>query len=157
MKQLILTVCIPFIFSCNNNSGGPESKKETGKTASAAPDINGARKGHWEGSFTNGMKETYISFDVTEEGNELKNLTFRGYWRCDGKLEQTTLGPEKGFTISGNKVDGAIAEPENGGSTATRFEVHGVFNGDSAEGRFRMNINALACDTYVLNWKATRQ
>jgi hypothetical protein len=157
MKQLVLMVCLPLILSCNNNSNQPQSKDGTEKTTSTASNSNGGKKGHWEGSFTNGMKETYISFDVSEDGKELQNLTFRGYWRCDGKLDQTTLGPEKSFIINGNKVDGTITEPENGGATAIRYEIHGMFNGDSAEGSFRMNINALACDTYVLNWKAERK
>ena len=109
---------------------------------------------HWEGSFTNGMKQTYISFDVSADGKQLENLTFKGYWRCGGKLEQTTLGPEKSFTIVNNKVDRSITEPEGGGATATRYELHATLKGNKAEGSFRMNINALGCDTYKLTWIA---
>lgn len=39
-----------------------------------------AKDQHWEGAFTNGMKQTYISFDVSADGKQLKNLTFKGWW-----------------------------------------------------------------------------
>jgi hypothetical protein len=100
------------------------------------------------------MKQTYIGFDDSADGKQLENLTFKGYWRCDGKLEQTTLGPEKSFTIVDNKADGSITEPEGGGATATRYELHATLKGNKAEGSFRMNFNALGCDTYKLTWIA---
>jgi hypothetical protein len=72
-------------------------------------------------------------------------------------LDLTTLGPQKGFTIENGKVDGVIVEPEGGGATAARFELHATINGSKAEGSFRMNINALGCDSYQLNWTASRK
>jgi hypothetical protein len=112
---------------------------------------------HWEGAFTNGMKQTYISFDVSADGKQLKNLTFKGYWYCSGKLTQDILGPEENFTITNNAVNGVITEPEGGGATATRYDLKATFKGSKAEGSFRMNINALGCDTRVLTWTATKK
>ena len=74
------------------------------------------------------MKGAKISFDISKDQKELKELTFQGYWRCDGKLDLTTLGPEKSFSIQNNKVDGVIVEPEGGGATAVRFELHATIS-----------------------------
>lgn len=112
---------------------------------------------HWEGAFTNGMKQTYISFDVTADGKQLKNLTFEGYWYCAGKLTQDIMGPEKSFAITNNAVNGVLVEPEGGGATATRYELKASIRGNKAEGSFRMNLNALGCDTRVLTWTATKK
>lgn len=103
------------------------------------------------------MKGDIISFDVSGDGKELQELTFRSYWRCEGNLEQTTLGPQKSFSIQNNKAGGVIVEPEGGGATATRYEFTATITGDSAEGTFRMNINAPGCDTYKLNWTARKK
>lgn len=106
------------------------------------------------GVFSNGMKGDSIFFDVSADGKKLMNLTFKGYWRCSGKLEQTTVGPDGFFTITNGKVNDHIAEPPNGGSTAWRFELKADVQPKKASGTFRMNINNLGCDTYVLNWTA---
>lgn len=145
--KIYTTLFVILSLACNNIN----------QNSIAAPSstITEASKGrHWEGSFTNGMKQTYISFDVSADGKQLQNLTFKGYWRCGGQLDQTTLGPEKSFAILNNKVDGSITEPEGGGATATRYELHAILKGNKAEGTFRMNINALGCDTYKLTWTA---
>lgn len=154
MKKLFLLAALCGILSCNNDTTKEEPKETSEKKSSSS-----LKKGkqHWEGIFTNGMKETYISFDISADGKKLENLIFKGYWRCGGQLEQTTIGPEGGFEVNNHKVDGAITEPEGGGATAMRCELKASFDGDNAEGTFRMNINALACDTYLLNWKAERK
>ena len=149
MKATLLLLLLPFVSCTNSHETTPASSPESTDATLAGK--------HWEGAFTNGMKQTYISFDVAADGKKVENVTFKGYWRCDGKLEQTTLGPEKAFPLKGNRADGVIVEPEGGGSTAMRFEFHGVFKGSEAEGTFRINLNALGCDTYKLNWKAKRK
>ena len=151
MKKFLCVLLATASFSCNNDAS------KTGTQPSATGEKAGATKGFWEGTFTNGMKGAKISFEVSADGKEMKDVTFQGYWRCDGKLDLTTLGPKKSFSIEGKIVSGVITEPEGGGATAARFELHGEFKGDSAVGTFRMNINALACDTYVLNWTAYRK
>jgi hypothetical protein len=103
------------------------------------------------------MKGAKISFDISKDQKELKELTFQGYWHCSGKLDLTTLGPKKSFSIQNNKVDGVIVEPEGGVATATRYEFHAAINSDSAAGTFRMNLNALGCDTYKLNFTAKKK
>jgi hypothetical protein len=110
---------------------------------------------HFKGSLSNGMKGDSISFDVSTDGRKLTNLTFKGYWRCSGKLESTTAGPDGSFDIVNGKVNGHISEPPNGGSTAWRFDLTATIEGTKASGTFRMNINNLGCDTYKLNWTAT--
>ncbi len=156
MRFLTVLVMTALVLACNNNTNqkdtnNPETKKESASTKTTG------EKTHWEGSFSNGMKETTISFDVSADGTKLENLTFSGYWRCDGSLTRDILGPEKSFTIQNNKVDGSISEPEGGGATAIRYELHAKFDGSKASGTFRMNINALACDTYVLEWTALKK
>ena len=106
------------------------------------------------GALSNGMKGDSLFFDLSPDGKKLENLTFKGYWRCGGKLEQTTVGPDGAFTVQGGKVDQHISEPPNGGSTAWRFDLQANIQGNKASGTFRMNINNLGCDTYKLNWTA---
>ena len=109
---------------------------------------------HFEGSFSNGMKGDKISFDISADGKKLTNLTFKGYWRCSGKLESMTAGPKGAYEIVNGKVSGHISEPPNGGSTAWRFDLEADIQGSKASGTFRMNINNLGCDTYKLKWTA---
>ena len=78
-------------------------------------------------------------------------MTFEGYWRCDGKLDLTTLGPEKSFPIKGNKVDGVIIE------SGFYYELHGSVSGTKASGTLRIAYTGLGCDTYKLNWTAEKQ
>ncbi len=100
------------------------------------------------------MNGDKISFVLSADGKTIKDVTFSGYWRCSGRLEQTTVGPEKGFAVRNGKINGVVVDSPNGGATAWRFELHGALKGKSAVGTFRMNINALGCDTYVLKWTA---
>lgn len=65
--------------------------------------------------------------------------------------------PKKSFAIANNTVISILVEPEGGGATATRYELKASFKGIKAEGTFRMNINALGCDTRVLTWKAIKK
>ncbi len=158
MMKFFSVLVITLLLACNNNPDAGQAKTADNKTIEKNDSKESAgEKSHWEGSFTNGMKETTISFDVSADGTRLENLTFSGYWYCDGSLTRDILGPEKSFTIQNNKVDGSISEPENGGATATRYELHARFDGSKASGSFRMNINALACDTYVLQWTAAKK
>ena len=151
--KLCVLLCAVLSLACNN--AGTDHKNTAG-TSPASKEAAGKTQ-HWEGVFTNGMKQTYISFDISADGKQLQNLTFKGYWRCDGKLTQDIMGPEKSFAIVGNKVDGVIVEPEGGGATATRYELHASFSGNKAEGTFRMNINGLGCDTHKLTWTAEKK
>jgi len=100
------------------------------------------------------MKGAKISFDV--EGNQLKELTFEGYWHCDGKLELTTIGPEENFEIKDNKTGGIIIEPKHG-AAPFRYKLHGSFDEDKAEGTLRITNIPAGCDTYKLNWTAQKE
>lgn len=110
---------------------------------------------HFRGAITNGMKGDSLSFDLSADGKKISNLTFNGWWRCNGSLErQPAAGPTGEFDVIDSKVNAAIAEPPGGGSTAWRFELNATINGNKANGTFRMNINNLGCDTYVLKFDA---
>ena len=127
----------------------------TAAIATAPPRPAPPKPTHWTGTFSNGMKGATISFDVSADGKTLSELTFQGYWRCSGKLELTTAGPTHSFPIKSGKVSGVVVDPPGGGATAWRFELDGLVGAKSAQGTFRMNINALSCDTYKLQWTAT--
>jgi hypothetical protein len=109
---------------------------------------------HWAGTISNGMKGDKISFDVTPDGRSVSNVTFQGYWRCSGKLEQTTAGPTHAFPLNAGKASGVVVDPPSGGATAWRFEFDGDIGKAAAKGTFRMNINGLGCDSYKLQWTA---
>jgi hypothetical protein len=113
-----------------------------------------AKEKHFKGAFSNGMKGDSIFFTVSADNNTLSELTFKGYWRCSGTLERTAAGPEGTFSIINGKVNDHISEPPGGGSTAWRFDLNTEISSDKAEGTFRMNINALGCDTYLLKFTA---
>ncbi|KAA9331373.1 hypothetical protein F0P96_14095 [Hymenobacter busanensis] len=119
----------------------------------AAPPVP-PKSTHWEGTVSNGMKGDKISFDVSADGKTLSNVTFQGYWRCSGKLEQMTAGPTKTFSIVGGKASGVVVDPPGGGSTAWHYEFEGTVAKTAAKGTYRMAINNLGCDTYKLQWTA---
>lgn len=109
---------------------------------------------HWAGTFSNGMKGAKISFDVAPDGKTVSEVTFQGYWRCSGKLDLTTAGPTHNFAVKNGAFGGVVVDPPAGGATAWRFDVKGTLDQSKASGTFRMNINALGCDSYLLNWTA---
>ncbi|MFD2163171.1 hypothetical protein ACFSJU_12265 [Paradesertivirga mongoliensis] len=109
----------------------------------------------FNGTFSNGYKGAKISFELSKDGKTIENLTFTGYWRCGSSTEQITAGPEKSIPVKGGKVQAIIVDPENGGSSAFRFEIDGIIKGNAAQGTFRMSITGLSCDTYKLNWTAS--
>ena len=150
---MIILLSVFYLVSCNNDKVGKNNGDTVNTKKTNSSSLNG---GHYQGAFTNGMKKTYISFDVSDDGKELANLTFKGYWRCNGTLEQTTIGPEKNYTITNGKVDGVIIEPE-GGAAPFRYELHGSITGDNAEGSLRVSNVPAGCDTYKLTWTAEKK
>jgi hypothetical protein len=153
-STFILLFCM--IARCANtpNEVNQSHKKKTTKSQQQAS--KPATPRHFAGALSNGMKGDSIFFDIPADGKTLQHLTFKGYWRCSGKLEKMTAGPEGAFTIVGGKVNDHISEPPNGGSTAWRYDLKADIQGDEASGTFRMNINNLGCDTYLLKWTAAQ-
>ncbi|TCJ12654.1 hypothetical protein EPD60_15425 [Flaviaesturariibacter flavus] len=129
---------------CGNAPGAPH-------TAAAGSDGTTRR---YRGAISNGMKGDSLFFDLSPDGKQLRNLTFKGYWRCSGKLEQMTAGPKGSFPVANGKVKGYLSEPPGGGATAWRFDIDAAIQKSTASGTFRMNINNLGCDTYLLKWTA---
>ena len=154
MKKIIkFLVCAVALSGCagnaQNKSTASENPPQEIRTAETLLAVR-----HFAGAFSNGMKGDSIFFDISADGKRLENLTFKGYWRCSGKLEQTEVGPEGNFNNRNGKVKGHVTEPPNGGSTAWRFELDAAIKPTAASGTFRMNINNLGCDTYLLKWTA---
>lgn len=147
--QSISFICV-LLIACNS---GNIDQPATVSITNAIENTDLAGK-HFEGPFSNGMKGDKITFDISADGKKLINLTFKGYWRCSGKLESLTAGPKGGYDIVNGNVSGHISEPPNGGSTAWRFDLEAAIQGSKASGTFRMNINNLGCDTYKLKWTA---
>ncbi|RYU80075.1 hypothetical protein [Hymenobacter persicinus] len=109
----------------------------------------------FEGKFTNGLKGNTLSFVLAPDGKTISDVTFKGYWRCDGKLEMLgATGPKGTFAVTNGTIAGRLCEPPNGGASAWCFDLGGKLTGKTATGRFRMNINALRCDSYELQWEA---
>ena len=109
----------------------------------------------FRGALTGGYKGDSIFFEVSEDGNRVENLAFKGHWRCAGKIESLPIaGPEGSLPIIDGKVDDHISDPPDGGATAWRFDLKADFKGSKAEGKFRMNINALDCNTGMLSFTA---
>ena len=109
----------------------------------------------FSGTVSNGYKGDKISFNLSADKKTITDLTFSGYWRCNGRLESITVGPEKGYAVKNGEVHGVILDPENGGSTAFRFALDGTIKGKTASGTFRMSITNLNCDTHLLKWTAS--
>ena len=143
------------VLSCSHTATNTATPVTSATTATTTDEPATVR--HYAGALTNGMKGDSLFFDVSADGKHLQNLTFKGYWRCSGRLEQTTVGPDGAFPIENGKVAGHITEPPDGGSTAWRFELEADLQGDKASGSFRMNINNLGCDTYKLQWTAVQR
>lgn len=125
--------------------------------ASSVSPCMGQKQLMYEGNFSNGYKGAKISFVISADGKKLERLLFNGYWKCASGIEQTIVGPDKAFEIKDGKVDGIIVEPPGGGSTAWRFELHATIKNGKANGTFRMNINNLGCDSYLLQWSAAKK
>lgn len=151
MKKIIYYFLAVTIFiSCNNTTDNSAGQNEY---TTDSPKKKSSSILHFRGALTGGMKGDSIFFDVNAD--KLENLMFKGYWYCDGKLTQErAAGPEGSFTIADNKIDNHISEPPNGGATAWRFDLKADIGNNEASGTFRMNINALGCNTGTLQWTA---
>ena len=106
------------------------------------------------GSFSNGYKGAKLSFVLSADRKTIRDFTFTGYWRCGGSTESIIAGPEKSLPVKNGEVHAVITDPENGGSSAFRFNINGAIKANTASGTFRMSITGLSCDTYLLNWTA---
>ncbi len=156
MKNLFYFSVIFVLTACYSQVKNNETEAGN-ETSSTQPEISEGNSSvkHFKGALSNGMKGDSLSFDVSADGKKLENLTFKGWWRCSGKLEiQRGVGPDGFYEVNNGHVDGHISEPPNGGSTAWRFDIKADIEGKKAVGNFRMNINDLGCDTYLLKFEA---
>ncbi len=144
------------LISCTNATGSGPQIIATGNPIEPITQSAGVK--HFKGALTGGLKGDSIFFDVSANGKKLENLTFKGYWRCNGKLERlAAVGPDGAFDIVNGIAKGHISEPPDGGSTAWRFDIDATIKGKTATGTFRMNINNLGCNTYLLKFTAVQK
>lgn len=153
MKKILIPAIALVALACNNAQTNHHDISSSNRENGTNTKIK-----HFRGAISNGMKGDSLSFDLSADGKKVSNLTFNGWWRCDGKLErQTAAGPNGTYDVTNGNVDGHISEPPNGGATAWRFDLKANINGNNATGTFRMNINALGCDTYLLKFEAASE
>jgi hypothetical protein len=86
--SLLFSSLLIIIFAC-------KPKDRTMKAMPTASDPTPTGERHFRGAFSNGMKGDSIFFTVSADNKTLRDLTFKGYWRCSGTLERTLTGPKK--------------------------------------------------------------
>lgn len=109
--------------------------------------------GLWRATISNGYKGQTLSFRVSANGKMISDITFQGYLQCRGsRIENTELAPLENVAVSGGTFDSTQL---NGGAQV-RFDFNGVFNSaTTASGSYRV-MSSTDCDTYKLNWTASR-
>lgn len=152
-NQLFLLVLVFAVGSCDQRKADPGAQTQTGAVTETVPE---AKELIFSCPISNGMKGDSLFFTISADRKKLSDLMFKGYWRCSGTLTQErAAGPKGSFDVVNDKIDGVISEPPGGGSTSWRFELHTTLDGNKATGTFRMNINNLGCDSYVLKFEGT--
>lgn len=155
LKHLpLLILCVLALLACSepaeNREATPDTKTEIIPVSQTSAPIKKFR-----GALIGGYKGDSIFFEISEDGKRVENLAFKGHWRCSGKIERVPIaGPEGSLPIIDGKVDDHISDPPDGGATAWRFDLKAEFKGKKAEGKFRMNINALDCNSGMLSYTA---
>lgn len=153
MKPVLFGILLATFFACTNATVSADTNETIDPSINTPAETTAIK--HFKGALEGGFKGDSIFFDISADGKKLQNLTFKGYWRCSGKLEQIrAVGPEGSFDVINGIAKGHISDPPNGGSTAWRFDIDATIKGNTATGTFRMNINNLGCDTYLLKFKA---
>jgi hypothetical protein len=108
----------------------------------------------YEGEFQSGYRDTKISFNVSQDGKQVSDLSFSGNLKCDSSIQQIKITTSKPLALTNGKVDGIVSDPEDGGPTAWHFEIHGFVLKGKATGTFRLHNTNLGCDTHKLKWSA---
>lgn len=146
-----------FAAACGGESGaaGGDSAASTPAAEPRAPAVSGAPAGRWSGEVTGGYKGNRVTFTLADGGTRMEDIVFEGHWDCEGGIETATLGPTGAFPLQGDSIAIVSVEPEDGGATAQRFEMHGRVTGGRAEGWLRIGLVALGCDTGRLSWSAS--
>lgn len=128
------------------NSPPPIDK--TSKTSGTRPS-----GGLWRGTVTNQKGNQTVSFRVSGDGQTISDITFVGYWRCSGRTESTRNAPPEDVRISG----GSFSSTQNDKPSRLWYQFIGEFSSNStATGRLRMAFAGTECDTYRLQWTASR-
>lgn len=109
----------------------------------------------YEGTFSNGIKGDTISFLLSPDGNTISGLTFKGYWRCAGKLQPlAAVGPRGTYTVTNGAIAGRLCEGSQKSGPDNCFELSGKINGAAANGKLRLSDKAKRCDSGQLLWSA---
>lgn len=78
MKRILPLLFFACFFACNNNRSQNTATASSESLSSSSAGSSSNTGGHWEGNFSNGMKGAKISFDISDDQKELKQLTFQG-------------------------------------------------------------------------------
>ena len=76
-----------------------------GAAPAAAPPATGGR---WAGSTTGGYTGNRLTVTLSPDGARISDISFQGHWDCADGIDQTTLGPDGSFAVSG----GALPHPD---------------------------------------------
>ncbi len=100
----------------------------------------------------NGYKGQTLSFRVSADGMTISDVAFQGYLICTGSRTQNTqLAPLRNITVSGGSFD----DTQLNGGAMVKFIFNGTFTAaTTASGTYRTVADG--CDTYKLNWTASR-
>ena len=153
--SLALLAIIACLMGCSQSNKEKKSNTKTDSivTQVAQPAATTSTGKHFEGTYSNGMKGAIIKFDISPDGKKLNNLTYKGYWYCDGKLEFANYAPDSGFDIVDGKASGDIKEKSS--NVTFEFVLDATIDGNNAEGTFTMRLNPGNCTTCKLNWTAS--
>lgn len=121
-----------------------------------APAPGGPAAGiRYQGIFSNGMKGDTISFVLAPDGKAISQLTFKGYWRCAGKLQPlASAGPQGTYAVAQGSMAGRLCADAQPGGPGNCFELRGKVNGAAASGQLRLTNAARHCDSGWLLWSA---
>lgn len=124
-----------------------QSDSEQTETSGAKPS-----GGLWRATISNGYKGQTLSFRVSSNGTTISDVAFQGYLICSGsRTENTQLAPLRNISISG----GSFEDTQLNSGAKVKFIFNGTFSGaTTASGTYRAIADG--CDTYKLNWTASR-
>lgn len=129
-------------------NGSLPPRETTAQTSGTKPS-----GGQWRGTVTNQKGNQTITFRVSGDGRTISDITFVGYWRCSGRTGSTRNAPPQNVSIS----DGAFSSTQNDKPSRLWYEFIGEFSSaTTAAGTLRMAFAGTECDTYKLQWTASR-
>jgi tetratricopeptide (TPR) repeat protein len=114
------------------------------------------RGGLWRGTITNQKGDQTITFRVSADGSMISDITFVGYWRCPNAMnptQSTRNAPPDDVAVTG----GAFSSTQNDKPSRLWYQFIGEFSSATqASGSIRIAYAGTECDTWKLQWTASR-